>query len=76
MQEYVGDDAGVGGCDIAGHLHHYRRGVDAVGDTQEQMSQPADQEHAGYSNNTLGCPHLRARARAGLRWPLAGLWKI
>lgn len=76
VQEYVGDDAGVGGRNIAGHLHHYRRGVDAVSDAQEQMSQPADQEHAGYSHHALGCPHLRARARAGLSWHLAGLRKV
>lgn len=32
VEENVGDDAGVGGSDVAGHLHHHGGGVDAVGD--------------------------------------------
>lgn len=65
MQEYVRDDAGVGGGDVAGHLHHHGRGVDAVGDAQQQVSQPADEEDAGHGHHALGCPQLRAGALAG-----------
>lgn len=65
MQEYVRDDAGVGGGDVAGHLHHHGRGVDAVGDAQQQVSQPADEEDTGNGHHALGCPQLRAGAPAG-----------
>lgn len=58
VQEDVGDDAGVGGCDVAGHLHHQRGGVDVIGDAQKQVSQPAHQEDAGHGHHALGCPHL------------------
>ena len=34
VQEYVGDDAGVGRRYVAGHLHHDVRRVDVTGDPQ------------------------------------------
>lgn len=72
VQKDVGNDARVGGCDVAGHLHYYWWSVDVVSNVQKQMSQPAYQHHAGYSHHALGRSHLSAWVRMGFRWYLRG----